>query len=344
MKKLKITGITNQDSGVGFYRINQPLRHIGDQKLAKVHTMPFWGQHSTHLTDPEFIDYFDLESKWSDVIFSTIGSDRHYLALLMAMRDRNGCKLVIDADDDMLSVHTEPSNPAYASYLDPQGRHSEFCQYSLMQADLVTVSTEYLKERYKHLNDNIVVVKNCIDKKFFNHKSKSDDITIGYAASGTHQKDWEMVEPILKKLKKKYGVKIKMIGPMQSNIVDEQVNWVEMLKYPKELANMGFTIGIAPIRDSLMSRAKSGLRWMEYSAYKIPTVASNVVPFRGIENILLASEPEDWYAHLEKLILDKKLRTKLGQKAYNELGESYDPNYWSGKLHEAIQSLFIQGK
>lgn len=340
-RKIRVWAGSNQDTGVQYYRINQPSRHMAYQGLVNLHTMPFYGQHADQYTSPEFMEYFELEAKWADILFTTIGSDRWYLSLIMGMRDFGKCKLVVDIDDDFLSTHTEPNNPAYAAYLDPQSRHAEYAQYCIMQADLVTVSTEYLKRKYEYLNKNIVVIKNAIDlDKFFNHKHKSDDITIGYAGSGSHQKDWEMIEPILRKMKDKHGAKIKMIGPMQTTVVDEQIKWVEMLKYPEQLASMGFTIGVAPVRDSLMNRAKSNLRWLEYSAYKIPTVASNVVPFRDTKNILLATEPEEWEENIERLILEKNFRTKLGKSAYNEAKDNYDPNKQSRVLYDAIDNLW----
>jgi glycosyltransferase involved in cell wall biosynthesis len=346
-KRIKVWGLSNQDSGVQFYRINQPLRFIGHQKLANIHTMPFFGQHARHLTSlEEFGEYYAKEGKWADILYSTLASDRQYLALLLGLRDQFGLKLVIDLDDDILSTHLEPNNPAYKAYLQQGARFAEYAQACLREADMVIVSTEYLKRKYESINPNIHVVSNCIDPGFFSHENKlSEDIVIGYAGSGSHQKDWEMVEPVLKDLKDTYGVKVKVLGPMHTKIADEQVSWVDMLKYPAELAALGFTIGIAPLRDSMMSRAKSNLRWLEYSALKIPTVASDVVPFRGVDNIVLVeNEEEAWYAALEELILQEKKRTELGKKAYDEMRKSYDPSEWSRELYTNFRELHAGGQ
>lgn len=340
MKRLKVWGISNQDTAVQLYRINQPLRYIAKQKLATVHTMPFFGQHANHLTSGEFSKYFELEGKWADVLVSTVASNREYLALLLALKDLYKLKLVIDLDDDILSTHLEVNNPAHTAFMDPRLKLAEYAQACIREADLLVVSTEHLKKVYSSINPNIVVIKNFVDPKLFRQKSVSDDITIGYAGSGSHQKDWEMVEPILIKLKEKYGVKVKVLGPVNTKIADWKNNWVDTLKYPDTLASMGISIGIAPLKDTMMARAKSNLRWLEYSAYKIPTVASDVVPFRECKNIILASEPEDWGAALEKLITDNEYRTALGEAAYNEAREKYDPKYWSGKLYDAINGLF----
>lgn len=339
-KKLKVFGMSNQDSGVQFYRINQPLRFMAKQKLANVHKIPYFGQHRRDLTTDEFREFFALEGKWADVVFSTAASDRDYLALLWGMKAEYGFKLVIDVDDDVLSTHTEPNNPAYKAYMNKEARYSEFFQACVSQADLLTVSTEYLKKRLSSLNKNIVVVKNCVDPKFFSHKNNEDPVTLGYTGSGSHQADWKMIEPELERLRSENdNVKLKMLGPMQCRTIDDQVNWVEQLQHPKVLADMGFSVGLAPLKDSLMNRSKSNLRWLEYSALSIPTVASDVVPFREVENIVRVSEGDEWYNELDKLIKDKKYRQELGRKANLEMKENYDPGYWSRRLYDAISSL-----
>jgi glycosyltransferase involved in cell wall biosynthesis len=311
------------------------------QGLANIHHLPIFGNNANHLTSPEFRNYFAMEGKWTDVIFTTLPSDRNYLALMYALKDRYKTKLVIDIDDDILSTHTEPNNPAFAAYRNKDARHAEYAEIAIINADLITVSTEYLKSRFEHLNPNIVVVKNCIDNEFFIGDNKPDNITIGYTGAGSHQADWKMIEPILKKMKDKYGVKVKVITPVKTSrdVVDHQDSWVEMMKYPKAMTDLGFSIGIAPLKDSLFNRGKSNLRWLEYSRLGIPTIASDVIPFKGIDNILYATEAKDWEKHLEKLITDEKFRLELGKKASNELKEKYNLNTESKKLFDAISDL-----
>lgn len=340
-KKIKIWGMSNQDTGVQYYRINQPLRFIAKQKLANIHTLPFYGQHSQHFTTEEFREYQALEGKWCDIIYSTVASDRAYLALLLGIRDRYKVKLVIDLDDDILSTHLEPNNPAYKAYTNKDARFAEYAQACLREADLVTVSTEYLKRKYESINSNIVVINNCVDPVFIPKTVFPEDhtLTVGFAGSGSHQADWNYIEPAVKELKEKYRFQVKILGPIHTTIADEQIKWVDMLKYPETLESLHFDIGLAPLKDSMMARAKSNLRWLEYSALGIPTIASDVVPFRGIKNIVMASELEEWKEELEKLILDKTKRTKIGLAAHNEVNEYYDPSVWSQKLYSEFAKL-----
>lgn len=341
MKKLRVFGLSNQDNAVYLYRIIQPLKSAADQGLIDVHHLPFFGQHANHLLTDEFRDYLALEARWADVLFSTIGGDRNYLAILLAMKYEGKMKLVIDIDDDILSAHLDPNNPVSRAYLDPNQRYAEMAQACLREADLITCSTEYLAEKYRSINPNIIVVKNCIDPKLFKYENKpSKKVTLGYAGSGSHQADWVMIEPVLRRLKEKHQVQVAVMGPMYTaDVADKQTQWTDMLKYPKTMAELGFTIGLAPLKDSMMTRGKSNLRWLEYSALKIPTVCSPVVPFKGIRNVLTASEPEEWEEQIEKLILSPALRTELGNLAYTEMRETYDQDAYARILSDALHQL-----
>jgi glycosyltransferase involved in cell wall biosynthesis len=71
------------------------------------------------------------------------------------------------------------------------------------------------------------------------------------------------------------------------------------------------------------------LRWLEYSALKTPTVASNIAEAnRTIEDgktgLLVPNTTEAWVEALGKLIEDKKLRIKMGENAYKEVKKNFN--------------------
>jgi len=337
---MKIVGISNQDNAVYYYRIVQPLKFIASQKLAEVQYLPFFGQNLEYLTTTKkYLPFFEEVGPWADAIFTTVGSTREYLSLLLAMKDQYRVPLIVDIDDDPTAVHTEPNNPAYKAYLEPGNRHSDYAQMSMQIADMVTVSTPYLLERFKYINKNVVLVPNAIDTKLIKRQKKvsRDTVTIGYAGSGSHQKDLEFVDPVLKRVKEEFpDVRVKSIGPCAIPEIDEKLEFTNFLEYPKALHAFHFDIGIAPIRDTLMARAKSNLRWLEYTALGIPVVASDVEPFRHTHNVLKCSTREDWYKALRKLITDEQSRRELAHKAFVEMKEEYSPAKIARNLSEKI--------
>jgi glycosyltransferase involved in cell wall biosynthesis len=85
---------------------------------------------------------------------------------------------------------------------------------------------------------------------------------------------------------------------------------------------------------------------MEYSAYKIPTIASRVYPYYkdilGIKTIqqgktgFLARTTDDWIKYLTLLIENKDLRKKIGENAYEDIKKN-----WQMKDHyQLYEDLF----
>ncbi|MBU0762801.1 MAG: glycosyltransferase, partial [Candidatus Altiarchaeota archaeon] len=103
--------------------------------------------------------------------------------------------------------------------------------------------------------------------------------------------------------------------------------WYPIDEYPQRVKDLNIDIALAPLRDSDFNRAKSNLRWLEYSALKIPTVASNVEPFRCIEDQktgLLVTEPGEWENAISELIEDQSKRKMIGENAYHEVKKNFN--------------------
>jgi len=105
------------------------------------------------------------------------------------------------------------------------------------------------------------------------------------------------------------------------------------LEYPEHLAHQKWDIGIAPLVDTAFTRCKSHIKWLEYSMYQIPTIASRVYPYfmelEGRKTIvdgetgLLCRNAKEWEEKLERLILDEDLRKKLGKQAYQYIKKEW---------------------
>ena len=70
-------------------------------------------------------------------------------------------------------------------------------------SDLVTVSTDFLKEEYKEYNSNVITLKNCVDPLDWSQpkRNEEDTIRIGIVGSVASNKDYEQIKPLLDKLK-----------------------------------------------------------------------------------------------------------------------------------------------
>jgi glycosyltransferase involved in cell wall biosynthesis len=133
--------------------------------------------------------------------------------------------------------------------------------------------------------------------------------------------------PSLKKVQKELGVKIIGIGPpgefMKSSGL--KVKLVKILSYGEFksfLSSIDNAIGVIPLDDSLFSSCKSPIKFFDYSLAGIPTIASDVPPYRdhiqqNKNGLLVKNDTEAWFEAMTSLIKEARLRKKIGLNAFN---------------------------
>jgi glycosyltransferase involved in cell wall biosynthesis len=181
-------------------------------------------------------------------------------------------------------------------------------------------------------------------------------VRIGWAGAQTHEEDVKFVLPAIKQVLKKHrNVKFYFIGGVPDCIMKEthkriikKFGWYDILDYPKRLRQWNFDICIAPLVDNAFNRAKSNLRWLEYSALGIPCVAGNVEPYRKSishgKTGMLAYETEEWVDCLSKLIKDTELRHKIGKAARRKVKSAYNMQKNVSMWDEVYRTAIEQNK
>lgn len=353
--------------GVGYYRIINPSKFVTKHEVTVV------GQGVGRKGDTP-------EKKWTriftdyDVFWTTYFSNPQEASVMFYHRDKLGKKVVIDLDDNFLAV--SPNHHLYDK-LKPTKKDRAFVSTILSFADVITVSTEPLKQKidehlrkvYK-LEKKIVVVPNMNDMRdweFEPVEKNKDKIVIGYTGSNSHYDDLAMFLPQLAKIMDKYpNVYFESIGAIGKDTINLFDCFSESAKlrsdllpstwifkeYPEHLSKQKWDIGVAPLVDDDFTRCKSHIKWLEYSMYKIPTVASRVYPYFvpnfGIDTIehektgLLLKDSE-WFDALEDLILNKEKRERLGQNAHDFVKKNWQYNErFTQVLDEMVENLYIE--
>jgi glycosyltransferase involved in cell wall biosynthesis len=215
----------------------------------------------------------------------------------------------------------------------------------------------------------IYVIPNMNDIADWDYKPApkyKDRIVIGYSGSNSHQDDLLVVLPVINKLMGKYpNLWLEMIGAIEKQKLDiyfrkfkpKHLERIGMLpstptfwEYPPYLAKQKWDIGIAPLVDTPFTRSKSHIKWLEYSMYKIPTVASRVYPYFmelcGRDTItdgvtgFLCQTPQEWEMKLERLIKDRSLRKSIGQQAYDHVKNQWQ--YKDFNVEDIIDKILKQ--
>lgn len=343
MSDLKVLMIPTTNSGVAYYRMYNFWVGAYRNRAMDIH-MPFWKWDMTEcnpwetlLSDPEhrvrITNELSAKVRQADIVVMQMAHLPDSLLTFCGIKEMFPDKpIVAEVDDNYLS--TAQYNPAAEAYA-PGTPLREIANKQFAIADALVVSTPYLKEVYSELNEHIYVVQNSIDTKAWNVKSKSKSgIRIGWVGGGSHYEDLKILEPIIPSILKKHkDVKFVFLHGIPEFLkgiprVECVYKFERIDKYPRYVAANDFDIGMAPLVDNAFNRGKSNLRWLEYSALGVPTVASNVGHFKetinhGIDGFL-AHDRFEFERYLDDLIVDRKLRTAMGARAKDRIFKDFN--------------------
>lgn len=339
-KTLRVAFISTTVSGVCYYRMCSFAWAM--RKWPRTETVVWPFSYDTTIQNPWQVDILqmpeirqniDMLCERADVVVWQALDFQHSFEFWQEMRARHQKPFLMEIDDYVADVPI--GNEAYEQYK-PGSTRFRVCMDQMRQSDGLIVSTPYLAEMYKGMNANIHVVSNSIDLSQWKdlERKRGDRIRIGWIGGGTHGPDLEMISPAIQKVLEKYqDVWFYCIhGVPQVYKEMKKVywtrKWAQINLYPKFMASYKFDIGIAPLLDNNFNRGKSNLRWLEYSALKIPTVASPLPDFDRVishgQNGYLANSEDEWVMMLSKLIEDKNHRRSVGQSAHETIKRDFN--------------------
>lgn len=313
------------NSGVGYWRIwmqEKWLKRLGRQTFRFDNTKPFIA-----------IDDWEEILPGADIFVNQQHDNPEFLALTMAMRDMYKIPIVAEIDDDIYDVN--PSSPAY-KYFYPGSPIIEMTEEYLKDADAITVTTQKLADVYSKFNKNIYILPNCIDFEDWPNQTPrtGDPIIIGWAGSPTHYDDLKLIKkPLMRLLRKHKNVKLRVMGCLPDFLaghpqIELRSDYVDIMDWPKTLAGLNFDIGLVPLVSTDFNAGKSNLKWLEYSALSIPTVASKYGEMaKSIEHDrtgYLASDDLTWFHYMDRLISEPHTRSRLGVEAKQKVQTDYN--------------------
>lgn len=329
---MNLLWLNSDQMGCGTYRAYVPALSLE----AAGHTNHFLQHEKARISNPTR----ELEGMHTVVFQRAV--DNTFLDWLKTAR-RLGVRTVFEMDDDLF--HVPRHNPA--SWLWNAKLTQRLLREMLDAVDGVVVSTKPLRESLAHELgwpiSRITVCPNHVHAAVWGEEVigstepfSSTSVVVGWQGSATHDVDFKTALPALQQLVRDTNVMVRFFGcvplSVKGALEGEHFQWakgVPFEKYPTMLKYMGFDIGIAPLTDSKFNRAKSNLKWLEYSVLGVPCVASRVYPYeRSIshgETGFLAATPEEWYQALRRLVDDVAWRQRMGQTARAHVWATHGP-------------------
>jgi glycosyltransferase involved in cell wall biosynthesis len=207
----------------------------------------------------------------------------------------------------------------------------------------VIVSTPLLNEFCIKYGKNAIVIPTPVETDLIqpSHSNEKPVPVIGWIGSAWTTGYLELITPVLQKLSLEIDFEFLTVGVKP----DYSVPGVKHKNLPWEfgievVALTNMDIGIMPLPDDDYARAKGGYKLYLYMAAGLPCVASpvgvNNQIIRNGENGFLASSPELWYENLKALLVDKKLRMRMGEKGRQQAVARYDRKVCFSELIKLI--------
>lgn len=320
-----------QYGAVGWYRVMNPLKKLG--ALVSI--------GNAVSAKPE--SALEMKAK-GDIWFSKIADNEGIDHIYGSHRDFTGAKLVIDLDDDPVLVNEgHPDKEGLELKKDMRLRMIKI-------ADHLIVSTDEIAKNVRQYNPYITVIPNAIDPKIWYRKNKKRNdgkVRVVWISSGSHFADLPVINPVMKTILTKYPhVEFHFAGMTWDDSAGERffhhTGSGNYEKFPKWYADLGADIAIAPLKDNEFNRCKSNIKWMEAAMLEIPTVASDVLPYKCIKHGktgFLASSQDQFIKYLSLLIEDEVKRKEVGKAAKKEVLENWTIDKFLPKYEEVFKKL-----
>lgn len=341
IRKVAYFTFQREKTAIEQYRIYSPMKHAGIEVVEGV---------VDGKVKPLVIQECDLVIIQRDFA----GSFEDYMAISWIAKSA-GKPFVLDLDDNLLSLpkeHPDRVSHYYSSAL-PGLLHA------MIKADLVTVATENLKNELLELNPNISVLPNYFDPNLWEIQDQTptnDDepVRILYMGSHTHKPDLESINKTLFQVAKNASRKVKFtfIGVKPPTGL-ENLAMVEEIKdftfvyedFVEKFSRIEADIALAPLKDNTFNRSKSPIKFFEYSAIGLPTIASAVDPYTKVikegETGLLATNEADWVEKINLLIENTELRKELVNNARASINENYLITKHANSWKEAYEGITL---
>ncbi|QEQ93583.1 glycosyltransferase [Streptomyces phage Zuko] len=253
-------------------------------------------------------------------------------------------KLVYELDDDLWNI--DPSNERAYYYFNDRDLQRRLLE-NIKLAHVVTVSTPELAEMVweKTRHPNIHVIPNAVPAWLTDHEPGQNH-HVGWGGSPTHHGDFGLLRQGMKKfLQHNPDKTFHTIG----------MDYAEWMKLPKGqcvhtpwvptpedfFRTIDYLVGVAPLADTVFNRSKSDIKFLELAALGIPTLASDVAPYRSIKDgdtgVLIKNDHE-WGRTLKATVDEPETFHEMGERARQYVVENRTTTHTAPMWYNAITS------
>lgn len=309
---MKIFGWGADDAGPGWYRLRVPFDAMPEHDTTVSTEMPDWVLEEADVVVGQRVCQPGAAVRWRRLADGVYG--RRPL-------------LVFEIDDDLWDI--DPTNlPAWNFYRRNPAMLDNLTRCARL-ADVCTVSTEPLADVVRKINPNVVVLPNQLPASAFEDQRlhfAEGHVRIGWGGGLSHLLDvQEMTGALRQHFRRRPDDRFVNMGTLFDEVARavpntslEQLDWTtDLARHYRRVADLD--IGLAPLRASVFNRSKSEIKFLEYAAAGVPTIASNVGPYerecRPERGAVLVTQQHEWTSALRDMATDGAGRRERGALA-----------------------------
>ncbi len=260
-------------------------------------------------------------------------------------------RIVYDLEDNVFtgSKLGRSENPNYlANILKGPGK----AIYLTRTADHVVASSPALADTCRERNRRraATYISSSVDTDRFlpvNPYAGSDGVTIGWTGTHTTRPMLDLLRTVFHQLAQRVRFRLRVIGNFDYDLPGVELEVVRWTAEREVEDLQAIDIGVYPLPIDDWVAGKSGLKAIQYMAFGIPPVATDVgtnpLLIRHGENGLLVRTDEEWVEALERLVRDPALRRRLGEQARRDAVAKYSVKAVAGDYRRVIAEA-MEGK
>ena len=236
-------------------------------------------------------------------------------------------RLVYDIEDNVFIRKSNEFN-GLVRFLKGAGK----ARYLTKTADHVITSSPFLNDYCLRINKKkaCTYISSTVDTDRFlpvNPYSNDKKVTIGWTGTFSTKIYLDLLRAVFYELNKRRDFRLRIIGDFKYELTGIDLEVIRWTKENEVKDLQGIDIGVYPLAQDDWVMGKSGLKAIQYMAFGLPMVATDVGNtsklIRQHENGWLVKTDKEWVDALEMLIDNPGLRRKMGEDARRTVLKNY---------------------
>lgn len=299
-----ILALPVNNTAVGHYRVNQPLREL--EAVGRV-----FGRISFEV--PPSVEIARMNP---DVVVIQLRHSTESVDDIERVKRITSARRIYEIDDYVLEA---PKKNVHARN-SPRDTEQQL-RRGIGLCDRVVVTTDALANALSSMHRDIRVVPNMLAPHLWSglnsQRGVSSKPRVGWGGGTSHGGDLEIIAEVVRELAN--DVEWVFFGMCPENLkpyIHEYHPGVPLSKYPAKLASLNLDLALAPLEFHIFNDCKSNLRLLEYGACGYPVICTDTEAYRGYLPCtrIHSNSTQEWLQAIRMHLADPAASYRMGDE------------------------------